>query len=562
MKKTISVILLACVMLAGSLFGCYSNTDNDDGKYAGRTKVTFTYYYAGYGDAHYQAMANDFNENISEDVYIKLQPYDDSNSTRAHVIAGTLDADIAQLSVDMFRKQQHLEELSEVYNSNAYGEQTLIKDKDPGKMEYHTEKYKDKDGVEKTGVFQLPSARGGGYNFAYNKDTLNEVFPDGYTLPRTTDEFFQFGKDMFNNGAYLTSAAIADIGGGDYLDYCYQAWFAQLMGSEKYDRFYSGEYYDEATSSWKLNDDRATVGLKVLNDNRQAIEDAYAICYELLPKKNNYLHNASSQLDFLDNDKIIAGKGFKTYRAKTGFLFIGSYLETELEPLVKDGTVEKHEYGMMRVPVASALVKQLEYRNEGALMTDAMLSKIIEAIDNGKDYEQTKVAIGDETLSQKDYNRIYEARKMVVSQICSNIVVPKIKDQSKRNAIMEVLKYMCSDRAQKVSAEATGGICLLPFGKRVSEDELEAEMSTFTKECNAIAEDMITVDYAMVYSLFRANVSLKWYHSSTRLSVYLFDPAANVKVYNPSEMFTATYDYLNGNWDSGMKLYKAAAGIA
>ena len=562
MKKRIFVLMVAIVLMLSSVFvGC---GDTEDSEYANRPiKVTFSYYYAGYGDAHYKAVAKDFMDNCNQDIYLKLVPYDDSTVMRSNIIAGTHEGDIIQLSVDMFRKQTLLEEISDLYDKKVYGEDVTIAEKDIAvngeeysRKKYFTENYKDASGAVKQGVFQFPSGNlEGGYNFAYNATTLNEVFPNGYQLPVTTDEFFTFGDDMFEKGAYLTSAAIKDIGGGDYLEYLYPAWFTQLVGKETYQNFYKGNYYDQTEQKW-VRDENATDGLEFLNQNKEQIEDTYAILEKLLKADNDYIHRASSELNYLDNDKVFAGAGYRTIKEKTGFLFIGSWLEHELKPLVEDETVPECEYGVMRVPVASAIVKKLAFAGNNSKytgkMNDATLAAIIRAIDEGKDYTATKAAVnGIESLTEADFNIIYEARKITMASGYSNIIIPKIKDASKKNAIYEVMAYFASDRAQKVSAEATGGLEMMPFGQ--VNGELETTVSRYTKESKAVGKDSIPVDYAHVNDLFNLHVSVKWYHiPSGRLSAYFYNNSANKLKFSDLE------NQMKSSWNKDIATYKTA----
>ncbi|MBE5750349.1 MAG: hypothetical protein E7346_05730 [Clostridiales bacterium] len=564
MKKRLLVLMVALVLALSSVFvGC---GNKEESEYSDRpTTVTFSYYYAGYGDEHYKAVAKDFMDNCNQDIYLKLVPYDDSTVMRSNIIAGTHEGDIIQLAVDMFRKQTILEEISDLYDVKVYGEDQTIAEKDiavngeeNSRKKYFTENYKDENGDVKQGVFQFPSSNArGGYNFAYNATTLNEVFPDGYKLPVTTEEFFDFGDEMFKEGAYLTSAAIKDIGGGDYLEYLYPAWFAQLVGKEGYQNFYKGNYYNETDKKW-VRDEDANDGLEFLTQNKEKIEDTYEIISTLLKADNDYIHRASSELNYLDNDKVFAGAGYRTMKEKTGFMFIGSWLETELEPLVEDGTVEKCEYGVMKVPVASAIVKKLSFvgdneKYEGK-MNDATLAAIIRAIDEGKDYAETKAAVsGIDALTEEDFNTIYEARKITMTSAYSNMVVPKMKDASKKDAIYTVLAYFASDRAQKVSAEATGGIEMMPLGS--VEGELETEVSRFIKEGNALANDSIPVDFAHVDDLFNLHVNVKWYHiPSGRLSAFFYNNASN------ELKFADVENQLKSSWNKDMETYNKAMG--
>lgn len=562
MKKKILALLVAVATLLSSVFvGC--TTPEEESPYADRPiTVEFAYYYAGYGDAHYQAVAKDFMDNCNDQIYLKLVPYDNTEAARTNIQADSQEGDIVQLSVDMFRKQNYLEEISAVYDLKPYGESGTINDKDPTRKEYFTENYKDSTGAIKQGVFQFPSSRArGGYNFAYNATVLDALYPNGYELPRTTDEFFAFGDDLRSGdkNAYLTSAAIKDIGGGDYLTYLPDAWFGQLVGIDNYNAFYKGQYLNE-NGEWVL-DETTDDGLKFLSDRKTQIEYAYELLDTLFEKDNEYLHRASAELDYLANDKVFAGAGYKTMKEKTAFLYIGSWLEKELAPLVEDGTVDKCEYGVMRVPVASAIVNQLDFvgtsTKYAGKMDDVTLSNIIKAIDEGKDYSATKSAVsGIEALSEKDFNRIKEARKMVSSSCYSNIVVPKIKDESKRQAIYDVLAYFASDRAQKVSAEAMGGLGMMPFGN-FDTNELECSVSRYVREANAIGEDMILVDTAHVDNIFNVHVTVKWYHlPSGRITAYIYNGKAGDLT--PTGMYNQTLAELKTTWDGDIEDYRKA----
>ena len=145
-----------------------------------------------------------------------------------------------------------------------------------------------------------------------------------------------------------------------------------------------------------------------------------------------------------------------------------------------------------------------------------------------------------------------------LSSAYSNIVVPKIKDESKREAIYEVLRYFASDRAQKVSAEATGGLGMMPFGS-FKDSELTTEVSRFVKESNAIGNDMIFVDNARVDNLFNVHVTVKWLHFQGRITAYLYSNKPE-DIATPAEMYDQTYNYLESIWDKNMGAYKTALG--
>lgn len=555
MKRRIWTLLMAVCLTAVTLLGtgCTSSGGNQANKeYANRDrKITLNYYLGGYGSEYWEAVAKDFMENYDEDIYLELKSHADSSNMRSLLQADENQGDIIQLGVDMFRSTTCLEELSEVLGMTALGEEVAIKDKDAERYEYFIEDYY-VDGEKKTGVFQMPGAALGIYNFAYNKTTLDEVFgEEGYTLPRTTDEFFAFGETLYDKGVYLTSATLNDsTGGGDYLKYLDQLWFAQLMGAEDYDRFYMGEVYNESTKSWKLDE---SADVKVISDNKEEMIDAYTLCDTLYSSENPYIHSASAELDAFANNRVFLGGGFGSNRAKTAFLYIGSWLEEEIKPMIEDGLIDEGQtLGVMRTPVASSLVKYLEYRKNGKYMTDSMLSDVIEAIDSG--------ATSYKGVSKKDFARIEEARKMVISSMSQELVVPKIKDESKREDIYKVLRYLASDRAQQVAVEHTGGLNILPFG--VASDDVEVTVSNFVKEYNEVAADAknVTIDFSHINTLASQYLLHRWYFvpGGERVNVYIYTTESTQ---TPEQMYNSLYNNLKATWPNYVTNYKTALGI-
>ena len=546
MKKRLFVLLMAIITAftsVSALVGCKSNEENPLAEFENRpVTVSYAYCLGGYGEDHLVALAREYMTNYDQDTYIKLVPYTNGSNEREQIKSGLASGDFVSMPVDAFRISSYLEELSEFYQTTVPGESVSVKDKIGSRYDYYVENYKE-GGQIKQGIFQMPTGSLDGYHFVYNKTTLDEVFgQDNYTLPRTTLEFFDFGDAMFEEGAYLSSAAVADAGGGDYLEYCYQVWFAQLLGLEEYDQFYEGKYFDAEANDWVLNKEKA----EILNVYEDKIKDAYTIASTFLSCNNNYMHPATSDLDYLDNDKVFAGNGFGLDFEKTGFLFIGSWFEKEIEPLLKEGVIKPQEYGVMRVPVASSIVKYLEDSD----MTDAELSAIIEAIDNG--------ATSFDGVSEKDFAKIYQARKMAINQICSEYVIPKIKaeNESKRQAIYKFAAFLMSDKAKLVVAQKLGGLSLF-MGADLTPSELGFEPNRFVKEFNAIGGDSIVVDYRHINKLFPVHVPIKWYYipGGGRLSSYCVTKS---EAQSADQMFNMLYNSVNSAWKTGIAAYEAA----
>ena len=223
MKKRLLATLLAGVLTFG-LVACGGGQagGNVDAEYSGReTTIKFSYYDGGYGSAWIEAVSKDYMDNVNKDVYIELVPSYDNTSAYADITSGVASADLYQIEVGVFDCADYLVDLTDVYESKAYGEETLIKDK----VTEEIYNFYNEDGK----WYQMPNTKMTGWNWVYNTTVLDEVFGEGnYTLPRTTDEFFAFGNALFENSTYLTVGAFADTQGGDYLNYAFNTWFAQM----------------------------------------------------------------------------------------------------------------------------------------------------------------------------------------------------------------------------------------------------------------------------------------------------------------------------------------------
>ena len=540
-KKFIAFMLAAIVSL-GLFAGCGGGGGGDNSEYANRPrKVTIAYQYGGYGSQYWLDVAKDFMDNYDEEIYVETKPVYDLNMP-SRIQSGKADGDIVAISVDMFRYASSLENLDEIIELTPLGEEKTIKQKMGSYYDYYN--------TAASGVFQLPggSSNASGYNWIYNKTTLDEAFEgEEYTLPRTTDDFLAFGQDLFyNRDTFLTSAALADTGGGEYLVYAWQGWFAQMLGKDNYDKFFSGLYYNTESGEWELAEEHPYM----LSDNRLAAESAYELAYEISTKNNNYLHSSSASLTYVNNDIVFAGGGYGSNRAKTAFLYTGSWLENELSPHVEDGTVDEQEYGIMKMPVISDIVKTLEYRKDsGDYMDDGMLSDLIAAIDNG--------ATSFEGVSAKDFDRVKEARNMVMAQICSEIVVPKIKDESKREDIIKLLRYLTSDRASEISVKSTGGISMFDFGYKPDYEKLDITPSALVEDYNNQSSYAVIMDYACVNKPFKQVTQLSWYRNK---SGSLVQEVYGGSAYKINEAYQKNYDFFDGVWDTYIQQYKEMTG--
>lgn len=127
-----AAILTAMTMVLG-LTACGGGSGKNgikDPAYSDRsTSVKFSYYAGGYGSAWLEAVTKDYMDNVNKDVYIELIPSYDNTTAYADIDSGSATADLYQIEVGVFDITDKLADLTDVYESNAYEEETKIKDK-------------------------------------------------------------------------------------------------------------------------------------------------------------------------------------------------------------------------------------------------------------------------------------------------------------------------------------------------------------------------------------------------------------------------------------------------
>ena len=173
------------------------------------------------------------------------------------------------------------------------------------------------------------------------------------------------------------------------------------------------------------------------------------------------------------------------------------------------------------------------------------MSLLIKAIDER--------ATSFEGVSENDFKRVKEARNMVLSQICTEIVVPTIKDESKREDIIKVLRYLATDNAQKVAAKAVGGVKMFSFGYNPDYEELGITPTNFISDFKDISEEAVVIDFACVNKPFKQVFQHNWYKLRSGVLIQeIFAGTADA----PDKMFDSVYNDLASKWSAYLEQYK------
>lgn len=523
--KKILAIVLVTILSTSLLAACGGN----ESKYKTRpNKVVVVYAKNAFGSDWITNIANEYMEKYNTDTYIELKQTVIPAEEKTKIETGIASGDLYLLDMHLEDGVSYYESLTDVLGSTVIGETKTVREK------YQTLSYdyfKNSGSSEYVMKYQKISTMG----FVYNKTTLKELFGDDYTLPRTTDELFSFGKSVTDKGAYLIVPSWSD--NSDYLKYLWKAWFTQLVGTETYENYMNGKYYQGG--EWVSDDTKATV----IETQKDAIKDWYEIINKLFAKANGYVHDDGLSIDASTAHSVHAGISFGGNTKKAVFNVNGNYSEKEsgwmLESQASVG--KPQELGMMKIPVASAIIKRTS-----SIKSDEVLRQVI-------DYVDGNAATVPEGVTEEDVAVVKEARYTGASYMAGGMVVPKCA--TNKSGAKDFLRYLASDEAAVIAAKTMKGLSFLPFGKVATEEELGFETSTFVKDCakiDATTTKVVSSDsqeYGFVYyggfNLYNPNAG---------------DYSKNI--YNGSyaktaeEFYTEQYNYFNAKWSTIVRNYK------
>lgn len=463
----ILAVVLAGLLVGSTMAGC-GGANGELDAFKNRPNEVVVYYGAnGYGSQWITRVAEKYMTDHNQDTYINLKKTVTQLEDLAKVESGVAVGDLYLLDAHMEEKTFAFENISDVYNSYPIGEtEKKIVDKlDPA--------YKNYIWQAGTQDYIMPYLGiSGGYNFAYNKTLLDSILPEGYTLPRTTNEFLELGETI-KEDAYLLNASFKDA--SDWILFMNGTWFAQLLGEEGYRQYLNGRYYDESQEKYLFDETKPTVYEK----NATAVEDYFEIMKSMYSKENGYVHEDWVAMDAMDVEAAFAGFGFGQNSKLGAFLIHGTFLEKEMDWLLaeQEAMGNKTEIRMMRTPMASAIIKRTP-----SIQSEDELRTVIDYVDKVMAGES---ATKPEGVEDKDIAIIQEARGMSGMYMAGGMIIPKVA-KNKAGA-KDFMRYLASDEAAIIAAQNVNGINMLPFGKQVTDEELGFARSDFMNDCMKIS---------------------------------------------------------------------------
>lgn len=544
MKKSTTLLLLAVSMFA--LSAC--NINNDERKSRPKS-FSFAYRRSGY-DEWGKEVADYYMDHVDTDVYIDCSYFENSETIRNNIISGAAGlADLYQLEVDLSGGEDYLVELTDIYNSISPDEgntSILIRDKiDENILDIYNEKSKNDQGLYEDHFYRMPQTLANGWNWVYNKTTLDLVLGNNnWELPKTTDEMFALYERIVNSNKAFPIVMCGDGNiSGEYIRYGNEIWFAQMMGKEKYDAYFDGYYFDEHGER-KF----ALTAPTQIENARMEINEAYSTVYRLFNQDNYYVHPKSGAFDFNSVNEAIycgyehsTGRKFSTEGGSRTYLppcfaFLGTWMEKEIKDDLETGyiTKEGQEILAMRMPIISSIINRTPTIND-----DLTLSDVIDYVDG----TSTSLPAG---VSQEDVAIIKEARSFIPELICREMAIPKTS--RKVDEAKKFLKWLTTEEAQIVVSKYTGGINILPYGYNPTDSDMGFAISNYVKSFNDIAVNSIVLDEGRISRPYAKFVNNTWFSSSlsdaASLNRNIFNNRANLPT---DDNVTYFYNKVYGN---------------
>lgn len=429
MRKVLAIVL-SCLMLTSVLAGCGSdeikNTEKD---------LVILMYLGGYGVDGMKAIAKDFEaENADKGYSVTIVPnaqlvmngvYNQLRlgpklETSDIFFGGGVNYRTILREGSKFVKQDYngeyaLEELTDMYNSKVYGEDTLYKEKiNQSFYQSNTTDGKQYSSNWASGITGL----------MYN----NKHFSDnGWSIPATTNELNELAADMKSKGY----APFNWANNASYWEYISLVWWRQLATDEEADNF------------WQCIDSYGEESSEVLKSYARLQSYNLVESYVSVASGNS-AKNAMTTTHIQSQASVMKDSN------KVCMMPSGDWVENEMKNIDITGDV-----GLMRAPVASEVLYvdgDTSSFRFNTVKTEAKLREVIKAIDAGA---QTLA-----NVSEDDFKAIAKIRSFNMSEgFPSQIYIPAFSNA--KELAKEFLLFMASDKSLQTYFDVTG--CTLPF---------------------------------------------------------------------------------------------------
>lgn len=439
MKKQVAKVLcmtLCLSMGAGMLSGCSTKFDN------GPQSLSVWICDAGYGtkwldDTLALFAEQDWVKQAYPDFKFHVVPNKTDSLygfevTNAGASVNEYDLIVSCAPGGAYFGSGNFEELTSVYESTVPGEETTVAKKMIPDIYYQNGfEVKNDEGEYEIGYYGAPWVVGS-MGLFYNEAVLEEAFPDGYTVPNTTDSLVAFCTTLDALKYGDKGGPIIGASSANYWIEMFKIWWAQYNGIEEYTNFWLG--IDGNKRSGEV------LGQKGRKYSLQAIDS-------LINAGNGLIHSDSTIEDYKTMQSyFLAGRG--------AFMMNGDWLANEMTG--KDSS----NIRMMKNPVISDIVERCpSIQGTGTeAEADARLSFVIDCVDAGDSFAQAAAkyeTAGHGTLAETDYERIEEARNMAYAYGGMGMHVPSYA--TAKEVAKDFIRFTATDIAIEALMNAGKG---------------------------------------------------------------------------------------------------------
>lgn len=554
MRKT--KLLMACLMSASIVAvatGCKPEV-NDSVDH-----LEIKVYEAGYGVECISAVAERFME-LNEGKTISISTSTDGAALRTDIPAGpsinTTDIYLAGSSfydlitlgaftVDGVTYDNRFMPLDDVYNSPAYGETVLIKDKmNPS---FERENYCDDEYMAKynlKGHYYTAPWMGGIDGIAYNA-TMFEKY--GWEVPVTTDEMLALCDQILATKAYSTNknsvgkeikiSPFVYSKEDSYWSNIILEWRAQYDGIDTFRNFFQGLNAKGEYNADLVTSQGVLASMKVL-DSLIGTYNADGSAREKVYTDPNLASRTyiDTQATFLNAEGARVNDLGSTTAA---MMPIGDWIENEMYSNYGDKLASGElAVKMMKTPIISAITDKLSFKG------DDKLSELVKWIDGGKQGAQPTFA------TDADVETVEAARNMAGSSTGNGHVILVPAYTSSPELVKEFLRFFYSDEGITIFSNAGHGVDLpLNFDYSTIENASTLQKSKF----EILSSTTRVIRSAKHPITFRANLMPYVNITSMGSLESMFNVSSQRDYRTPEDIFQKNYQEVARRWATMME---------
>ncbi|MCL2751191.1 MAG: extracellular solute-binding protein [Firmicutes bacterium] len=399
-------------------------------------------------------------------------------------------------------------DLTDVYNSPAYGETELIKDK---MNRSFTDVFADGSGAQ-TKFYAFPWANDPN-GLVYDKKFFTD---NGISVPRTTDELVEV-CDLILTKPGQTKPLIW-AGGVGYWKYLTQVWWAQYEGLDNYLKFFNPDtnldpvefLQDGRLESLKALD-------KLINGQSSTIRN-YSVAGSL---SANF---TQAQMDFLGG--------------KAAMIPNGGWIENEMKGNYAPGS---KNIAVMKTPIVSSLAAKLG-------ITETELRAVVDYADNTASAKPAITPTGSLNADAViDY--IVEARKFVYSSAAEEVALVASYSPAIELA-KNFLRFMASDAGIAIARQHAG--ILLPYDYDM---DAITGLTDFQKSKRDVMKNAYFIMDGYQHSLFYKAGLLTY--NQHKYQEQKLGAQSSTDYKSPQTIVNEEYDWVYSRWDN----LKTTAGV-